>query len=201
MPRVSSDSDSSDSAQIMIVSVTASSACRPVRSISATFEVVVDGPDHSRSPCLASQNIFQSAVELIRPQMSVARRIDQLTMNANPPLRLAHTPFQDVPDPSSRPIVLISTVRALYAKLEFLAITNRCRKRDNAVVIVSDDAVREILLLRIAAQIRKWQDGHGSGGPEAALQLFSLIFDASGRGILLFANGSQIEIPCAKKCE
>src|SRR5579872_861101 len=63
------------------------------------FECWCDGPDDTQGhSVLQAKNVVQRAVELIRPEMSVARRIDQLTINANPPLRLAHTSFQDVPD-------------------------------------------------------------------------------------------------------
>ncbi len=65
---------------------------------------------------LQIKNVFQSAVEAVRPQMRSGQSIDKLPSNAHVVPRFPHAPFEDMRiyrTPNSRPTCFTSTARPL----------------------------------------------------------------------------------------
>src|SRR5690348_4794339 len=113
--------------------------------------------DRRRDFVLNSENVFEVAVEALRPDMLAADSVDELRVDPHTPARLPHAAFKNVGDPEL--LSEIADVHRLTLEGECGVAGDNAQRRDFRQIgrDVFADAVAEIFLLGIAAHVLKRQ--------------------------------------------
>ena len=118
-----------------------------------------DRADHARGHLILQiEDVLELAIEVIGPQMRPARSIDQLRGDADPLRRLAHAAFEHVTHTQLATDLLHIDGPALVGKARIARDHEQppdVAERGNDVL---DDAVGEIVLLRIIAHVLERQN-------------------------------------------
>jgi len=135
---------------------------------------------------LQLEDIVESAVEAVGPEMRVSFGLDQLRGDAHPPAGLANRTFEDIAHPQLAPDLLHFDGLALVGEARITGdheqpADARKYRRD-----FLDHAVGEILLIGIAAHVLEWEDGdrrlvgEGQGSRRQGATLTRLALEALG---------------------
>ena len=93
--------------------------------------------DAARHLVLQFEDVVESAVEAVGPDVGAGGGVDQLAGDAHSVLGFAHRALEHIAHAQLARTCFTSTARPLYVKLELRAITNSHGRREIAVVISS----------------------------------------------------------------
>src|SRR5215472_11211442 len=110
---------------------------------------------------LQVEDIYERAIEAVRPHMRTGYSLDQLRRDAHPVARFAHGAFEEVAYPQFAPDQLHVDGAALVGEGRIPSDDEQPANATERGYDLLDHAVSKIFLLRVAAHVLEWQYGYG----------------------------------------